>query len=693
MSKVKVIDKKSINSINSERELLSKLYHPFIVNMHYAFQDDKYLYLVMDLLSGGDLRYHISIHKKFSEEQTRFFICGIIISLEYIHSNNIIHRDVKPENLVLDENGYIRLTDFGIAKINEKDNSSETSGTPGYMSPEVIKSLNHSFPVDFFALGVIGYEFMKGERPYMGNSRKEIKEQMMSRQAEIKMEEIKNEDWSKESIYFINKLLIRKPEERLGYKKGIEELKDHPWLRYYPWDLIKNKSLPSPFVPQNKDNYDNKYCKGIEYIGEETRIRYEEILSDDNYEFYFKHFYYNIDEDKNRNKIFINGKKEKKINNNSKDKNKNTDKIKKIYNLFNQMKKSNIKKYVKIKNNKSIKNNIKKSENSNLILINFNINNITNNNINKNKINNFYFNKNNTKSERLKKISKKLNINNHRSRKSNNYNINLNDFSLNQLSLHSPLNSSSKLPIKNNTKTKSKSKSKSKNKNENNYNFNNSLIKKITKIDLSQVRLLKNKKIKNFDNFIHKTNSQIYSMSYTNRENLSYNKFKDKNSSLITISLNEGHANNSRKINNIYKIKDFSLKIRNKKPFLPKKIIFDKKIFISKKNDSKNNRKTIKNNIPISKYKFNYESLLKNDKNKTIENKNIIKNILELFKKKRYDSNKKEHSNNINIINNNNVFKKYKFHNISIYNLDKDSKIKNYTERLKNQKTYFSNLE
>ena len=693
MSKVKVIDKKSINSINSERELLSKLYHPFIVNMHYAFQDDKYLYLVMDLLSGGDLRYHISIHKKFSEEQTRFFICGIIISLEYIHSNNIIHRDVKPENLVLDENGYIRLTDFGIAKINEKDNSSETSGTPGYMSPEVIKSLNHSFPVDFFALGVIGYEFMKGERPYMGNSRKEIKEQMMSRQAEIKMEEIKNEDWSKESIYFINKLLIRKPEERLGYKKGIEELKDHPWLRYYPWDLIKNKSLPSPFVPQNKDNYDNKYCKGIEYIGEETRIRYEEILSDDNYEFYFKNFYYNIDEDKNRNKIFINGKKEKKINNNSKDKNKHTDKIKKIYNLFNQMKKSNIKKYVKIKNNKSIKNNIKKSENSNLILINFNINNITNNNINKNKINNFYFNKNNTKSERLKKISKKLNINNHRSRKSNNYNINLNDFSLNQLSLHSPLNSSSKLPIKNNTKTKSKSKSKSKNKNENNYNFNNSLIKKITKIDLSQVRLLKNKKIKNFDNFIHKTNSQIYSMSYTNRENLSYNKFKDKNSSLITISLNEGHANNSRKINNIYKKKDFSLKIRNKKPFLPKKIIFDKKIFISKKNDSKNNRKTIKNNIPISKYKFNYESLLKNDKNKTIENKNIMKNILELFKKKRYDSNKKEHSNNINIINNNNVFKKYKFHNISIYNLDKDSKIKNYTERLKNQKKYFYNLE
>ena len=111
MSKLKVLDKKSEKSINSEREFLSKLHNPFIVNMHYAFQDAENLYLVMDLMPGGDLRFHISRHKKFSEEQTRFFICGIIIALEYIHANNVIHRDIKPENLVLDENGYVRLTD------------------------------------------------------------------------------------------------------------------------------------------------------------------------------------------------------------------------------------------------------------------------------------------------------------------------------------------------------------------------------------------------------------------------------------------------------------------------------------------------------------------------------------------------------------------------------------------------------
>jgi serine/threonine protein kinase len=170
MSKAKIIDKKSEKSIKYERELLSRLKHPFIVNMKYAFQDYENLYLVMDLLTGGDLRYHISRHKKFSEEQTSnillnflgFFIGCILLGLEYLHQNSVLHRDIKPENLVLDEKGYVRITDFGIAKLHQKENSCETSGTPGYMSPEVMCGQNHSVAVDYFALGVIAYEFMNG---------------------------------------------------------------------------------------------------------------------------------------------------------------------------------------------------------------------------------------------------------------------------------------------------------------------------------------------------------------------------------------------------------------------------------------------------------------------------------------------------------------------------------------------------
>ena len=298
MSKLKIIDKKSEKSINSEREFLSKLNHPFIVNMHYAFQDKQNLYLVMDILNGGDLRYHISRYRKFSEEQTRFFIANIIYSLQYIHSNNVIHRDIKPENLILDEKGYVRITDFGIAKENMPDNSSETSGTPGYMAPEVMKAKNHSFAVDFFAVGVIGYEFMLGKRPYYGKNRKEIKEQMLSKQAVITEETIAH-GWSSESMDFINLLLQRKEEKRLGSRggaKGAEELMKHLWLKYYPWNDLKKKILLASFIPEPKDNYDKLYCESIDKISEETQLRYEEIYCSSHFKKVFVNFFYNEDE-------------------------------------------------------------------------------------------------------------------------------------------------------------------------------------------------------------------------------------------------------------------------------------------------------------------------------------------------------------------------------------------------------------
>ena len=185
MKKVKVIDKKSELSILYERELLSRLTHPFIVNMHYAFQDQDNLYLVIDYHSGGDLRYHICIYRRFNEKQTKFIIACLILGLEYIHAHHIIHRDIKPENLVLDINGYVHITDFGVAKLFQENNYKETSGTPGYMAPEVIKGMNHSYSADYFALGVIGYEFLLGKRPYVGKCRKEIKDLILAKQTTI----------------------------------------------------------------------------------------------------------------------------------------------------------------------------------------------------------------------------------------------------------------------------------------------------------------------------------------------------------------------------------------------------------------------------------------------------------------------------------------------------------------------------
>lgn len=126
----------------------------------------------MDLLVGGDLRYHMGVRRRFRESEAKFFIACILLGLEFLHLHNIIHRDIKPENLVFDDMGYLRVTDLGIARAMKPNNSNDTSGTPGYMAPEVMCRQDHSFSVDHYAVGVIAYELMLGRRPFNGRNRR-----------------------------------------------------------------------------------------------------------------------------------------------------------------------------------------------------------------------------------------------------------------------------------------------------------------------------------------------------------------------------------------------------------------------------------------------------------------------------------------------------------------------------------------
>ena len=293
MSKVKILDKKSEISIKNERTLLSKMFHPFIINMHYSFQDTNNLYLIMDYLSGGDLRYQYCLDKDFNEEQTKFLLCCILLSLEYIHSNNILHRDIKPENLVFDRNGYLKLTDFGIAKIYNKniDNSKENSGTLGYMSPEVLFNCKHDFRCDYYALGIVGYELMIHQRPYEFINRKDAREKILKKEAEIEKKDLRN-GWSLNFMDFINKLIKRNPEERLG-KNGIEEIKNHPFIKYFNWKDLYLMKIKAPFVPpETGDNYDNQYCNMEEVISEENKIKYNNIMNSMRYRYIFDDYKY-----------------------------------------------------------------------------------------------------------------------------------------------------------------------------------------------------------------------------------------------------------------------------------------------------------------------------------------------------------------------------------------------------------------
>ena len=684
MSKVKIIDRRSEFSIFNEKELLSKMNHPFIVNMYFSFQDFSNLYLVLDYLTGGDLRYHISIHQRFNEKETKFFISNIILGLEYIHSKNIIHRDIKPENLVLDNKGYLRITDFGVAKINLKDNSSETSGTPGYMAPEVLFILNHSFPADFFALGVIGFEFMMGFRPYVGRNRKEIKDVILNTQAKINMNKVPY-GWGKDSVDFINRLLERKVKNRLGAKKGICELKEHKWFNDVNWDELKLKKIKAPFVPKGEENFNRNYCEGIDPISNETIERYREYMNDDNYNILFNNY------------TFSNIENLKLIaeNNNKNNFNDNIDKMK-TYNkdninnsIFDN--KENSKEYNK-EENKILKKsngltNILSLSSSNF-LIKSNRNNINNHNDKidisrnkKNKRNNSNNKKNiteNKKNQNSETISiKSLNINNNNntitSKKNNTINIENNSSKTNNISEEIKVPSSNKLinrtfslnDVNNNNNNKNKIKTfdleKKQNKLKNNFSINN-------------INYFIGEEYKKFNNNYNNNNNKIKliltksnSMKIIdeNLEKIFLKKklFKNENSNLKLFQNIENNLNSNKRIFQSI------LNNKNNKKFNHK----------TKKNYIISNReKTFFNNSNITNETFQNKIMLMSNNNNNndgfLSNRNIIHNnnfnkntkiiINPILSNKKYNfpqiaiSNKK--ANNLSIIERNKQLEKIK---------------------------------
>ena len=248
LSKLKIILRNNIKNVLNEREILSKLDHPFLIKMYFSFQDKDNLYFILDFKDYSDLRYYYYNNVRFNEEQSKFIISSLILSLEYIHTNKIVHRDIKPENLLFDKNGYLNLTDFGIARKleNNKEIDMDGEGSIGYISPEVLFRQRYSFSADYFALGIILYELMLLSRPYYGN-RKDIKQQLKEEEKQINIEEIPD-GWSNEAGDLINKLILINPEKRLG-NKGIYEIKNHPWFKYYDWQSLYLKKIISPLIP------------------------------------------------------------------------------------------------------------------------------------------------------------------------------------------------------------------------------------------------------------------------------------------------------------------------------------------------------------------------------------------------------------------------------------------------------------
>ena len=298
MSKAKVIDQKAENAVMKERLYLSKMRSPFIVNLICSFQDLNYLYLGLDLLKGGDLRYHLINHSQtFTESQVKFLASNIIMGLEYIHSRNIIHRDIKPENILFDNRGYAYITDFNIScKKDEINNLYEISGTPVYMAPESIAQKFQDFTIDFYSLGIICYECIMGHRPYEASNRHEVKK--ILNEKDIRIE--KDDRISLVCESFINGLLEKNPSERLGCHSDALELKENLFFKGFNWDVLRRQKYISPIYEiisfaRNQNNlseelFDAEFCNRNDEIDDHTRLRYSQIMSHENYPMYFRQY-------------------------------------------------------------------------------------------------------------------------------------------------------------------------------------------------------------------------------------------------------------------------------------------------------------------------------------------------------------------------------------------------------------------
>ena len=279
-----LIIKNQIRHVINEQIIMSKASTPWIVELKASFQEGDYLYLVMEYLPGGDLMNLLIEKDILTEKEAKFYISELILAVESIHNLDCIHRDIKPDNILIDKNGHIKLSDFGLAKISDKlyekedekyknflknkSNDKNTKmthnknfscvGTAYYVAPEVLKKSGYDKDIDWWSVGIILYEMLVGYAPFCSKETTEVCYKVLNWKNYLKIpKKIKLSEEVKDLIF----KMIKNSDDRLG-KNGAEEIKKHPFFKDVDWDNIRNSK--APFIPELKNEYDTKYFEKFE---------------------------------------------------------------------------------------------------------------------------------------------------------------------------------------------------------------------------------------------------------------------------------------------------------------------------------------------------------------------------------------------------------------------------------------------
>jgi len=260
MKKFMVVEREMILHTNIELQMMQELVHPFVVKLHHSAQTEERLYMAMEYLEGGSLFDLIrNSRSPFSEDVTRFYAAQIILALEELHNKCFVYRDLKLENILLDIEGNLRLTDFGLSHFDPSGKGVKSfSGTAIYLAPEILQNQPHGKMVDFWCLGVALFLLLYQEPPFWHENHKELFEEIKTK--EPYWEDLK--ELSEGASDLLHQLLKKDPTDRLGHN-GIEEIKNHPFFESTDWNKVLAKEYPPPFPPKQTSR--NSVCIPVSY--------------------------------------------------------------------------------------------------------------------------------------------------------------------------------------------------------------------------------------------------------------------------------------------------------------------------------------------------------------------------------------------------------------------------------------------
>ena len=279
LTKTEVVRLKQVEHINCERSILGAVDHVGIVNLFCTFQDSMNIYMLLEFVQGGELFSHLRRAVRFSADVSRFYAANIILVLEYLHNRNLIYRDLKPENLLLDSTGYLKVTDFGFAKY-VPDRTFTLCGTPEYLAPEIINSAGHGKAADWWAFGVLLFEMLCGyvsllcaacsgrlcstspliypppfpsQPPFFDESPWGIYEKILAGNFSFPphVDPVARD--------LIRRLLSSDRSKRLGnLRNGALDVKNHHWFEGVEWGLVESRAIPAPIIPRIKSTGDSQ---------------------------------------------------------------------------------------------------------------------------------------------------------------------------------------------------------------------------------------------------------------------------------------------------------------------------------------------------------------------------------------------------------------------------------------------------